>query len=699
MKENTPEKPDEKPLTHALEALLGGLGPIPDLGRKSPKPEISSAPISTVERQSLSAAQDEASASLYGLPSKAPMPCNPKEEFVNSDENMINKNCQASKKIGTEEIQIDGERYKKEQDDAAPLAIPNGKVSSISPKSVGLEITSTHDSGTNNPVIPGLFLYSGSNANEDPLHRKPLSCDGDMLDVIISNDLINKDGTQPLNPNTKSTTETPTIIKTTNINVNGEENAEWENDSSPLEDTSDEENSSSDDSSSNDSEEGEDSFKLLTPEEQARILMAGDGGSDDEGMDKLKGPGGQLRTKNEILEVVIPKTEVTITQDMPIIELGVIEQIVENTVLIKANISGEYKVLESGSVLCLSDRSVIGVIAETMGRVQQPLYSVMFTNAAEISEAGLSVGSKIFYSENHATYVFTKTLKAIKGSDASNINDEEVGDDEIEFSDDEAEAEHKRRVKQKRQEKRDEKTNLNDSSKRGRQQSQKLQQISEGSQKNDIKYEDDEPYKPLPRPAGFANHIVGCEATSEDILPTGQAKPSFGQKNKNGGRGNRNRPNGNRGRKRANQKRRGQAAAASTNNSYQQVFDPSLHNTVYQNPSLGSHNDMLSQTIPGTTYGTPQCALNMGQFQEYENQQLCTQQWPPLFPAINPFPQFNPYQSNQTAFNNWANLNQPLPNGAFINPAFFNQQIGPSQQENQQNGQNPYESTERIYYH
>lgn len=207
--------------------------------------------------------------------------------------------------------------------------------------------------------------------------------------------------------------------------------------------------------------------------------------------------------------------------------------------------------------------------------------------------------------------------------------------------------------------------------------------------KKDINYEDDEPYKPLPRPAGYANHIVGCEATSEDILPTGQAKPSFGNKNKNGGRGNRNRPNGNRGRKRANQKRRGPAAATSTNNSYQQAFDPSLHTAAYQNPSLGSHNDMLSQTIPGTTYGTPQCSLNMGQFPEYENHQPFPQQWPPLFPAITPFPQFNPYQSNQTTFNNWANINQPLPNGAFINPAFFNQQIGHSLQENQQNGQNP----------
>ena len=94
-----------------------------------------------------------------------------------------------------------------------------------------------------------------------------------------------------------------------------EEHPEWEVDSSPIESSSDD--SSSDDSSSEDSdEEGENSYKLLSPEEQAKILMAGDGGSDDEG-DKqgVKGPGGQLRTKNEIPEEVIPKPNVEITTE------------------------------------------------------------------------------------------------------------------------------------------------------------------------------------------------------------------------------------------------------------------------------------------------------------------------------------------------------------------------------------------------
>lgn len=43
----------------------------------------------------------------------------------------------------------------------------------------------------------------------------------------------------------------------------------------------------------------------------------------------------------------------------------------------------------------------------------------------------------------HSKFVFPSQLKAMKGSDASNLFDEEIGEDEAEFSDDEQEAAHK----------------------------------------------------------------------------------------------------------------------------------------------------------------------------------------------------------------------------------------------------------------
>ena len=243
----------------------------------------------------------------------------------------------------------------------------------------------------------------------------------------------------------------PTFEELAEANKDNEE-AEFELDSSPLgtDSSSDE---STDTTSSDDSDA--DDYEMLSPAEQARRLMAEDGGSDGDGKGKGRKNVAEIpRTLNEKLDELVPKPTVAITEDMKIEELGLVENTVENLALIKANTSGEYQVLESGSLLCLLDRSVIGVVSETLGRVQQPYYSVRFTNSTAIAEAGIEKDTKVFYVVQHSTTVFTQPLKAFKGSDASNLHDEEVADDELEFSDDEAEAEHRRQIKKHRMAKR-----------------------------------------------------------------------------------------------------------------------------------------------------------------------------------------------------------------------------------------------------
>ncbi|KAH7064635.1 Gar1/Naf1 RNA binding region-domain-containing protein, partial [Macrophomina phaseolina] len=96
-----------------------------------------------------------------------------------------------------------------------------------------------------------------------------------------------------------------------------------------------------------------------------------------------KGTGAQLRTANEVVEQKIEKPDVTVTPEMAITELGNVESVVDNMILIKANTSGEYQVLESGSVLCKDDKTVIGAVADTLGRVQEPLYTVAFNSGEE----------------------------------------------------------------------------------------------------------------------------------------------------------------------------------------------------------------------------------------------------------------------------------------------------------------------------
>ncbi|EXJ86675.1 hypothetical protein A1O3_03628 [Capronia epimyces CBS 606.96] len=235
----------------------------------------------------------------------------------------------------------------------------------------------------------------------------------------------------------------------------GAEGAEWEIDSSPYESSSDSDSDSSSDTTSSEEDSDDDAdgdYAMLDPEETARILMQGDAGSDDEGGRTRDKTDAVLRTAHEQMEAVIPKPDITVTEDMKIEELGNVEIVVENTVVIKAKTSGEYQVLETGSLICLQDRSVVGVVADLIGRVEEPRYTIRFNNDDEIKEAGLSsTGATVFYVPQHSTFVFTQPLKGVKGSDASNFHDEEVGEDEMEFSDDEAEAEYKRQMKARRQ--------------------------------------------------------------------------------------------------------------------------------------------------------------------------------------------------------------------------------------------------------
>ncbi len=311
-----------------------------------------------------------------------------------------------------------------------------------------------HSSGTvlDNRIWLGGYLVENATSKALDSHTARAGTSTDVLQNN-DNDQSSDNGQEGLFSGTNLIAErSQKAISTEPTFDKDDEEAEFELDSSPLGSESSSDDST--DTSSSDDNDADD-YEMLSPAEQARRLMAEDGGSDDDGKGKGRRAIAEVpRTLNEKPDEVVPKPNVAVTEHMKIEELGLVENTIENLALIKANTSGEYQVLESGSLLCLQDRSVIGVVSETLGRVQQPYYSVRFTNPTAIGEAGVEKGAKIFYVTQHSTAVFTQPLKAFKGSDASNLHDEEVGDDELEFSDDEAEAEHKRQIKQHRMAKR-----------------------------------------------------------------------------------------------------------------------------------------------------------------------------------------------------------------------------------------------------
>lgn len=312
-------------------------------------------------------------------------------------------------------------------------------------------------------------------------------------------------------------------------------NGEWEADSSPYESSSSD-SSSSDDSDDDDSD---DEKGRLDPKELARILM--EEASDDEGEKKGSASGGQLRTKNEVPEQVIPRPDVTITEDMKLVPLGEVEHIIGNTIVIKAYTSGEYQVLESGSVLIAEDRSIIAAVAEQFANVKEPRYAAYFTNEEEIKSLNIDRGNKVFYTNAHATFVFTEPLKGLKGTDASNLNDEELGVDEMEFSDDEKEAAYKKELKEKRRARQNGRGG-GDTSRSARSGASEV--IPNPSSLN-YDDEDDGPYRPLARPANFGQGATAFTNGSGSSTFAGFDAVSY-----RGGRGGRGDSRGGRGRSR-----------------------------------------------------------------------------------------------------------------------------------------------------
>lgn len=187
--------------------------------------------------------------------------------------------------------------------------------------------------------------------------------------------------------------------------------------------------------------------------------------SDDEpvnepdAVDDQKGSDIPPKTKHEVLdeEISMPPISQLEPADLPLLHhIGKIHSIVDNVVLVaqteeptEDQSQRAFDVLDSGSLLSLKDGRVLGLVYETFGSVKAPFYSVRFPSEDSIDRDTINPGVPVYYLPTSSTYVLARAIRT-KGSDASNIWDEEVGEDEAEYSDDEEEAAAKRRAKQER---------------------------------------------------------------------------------------------------------------------------------------------------------------------------------------------------------------------------------------------------------
>ena len=176
-----------------------------------------------------------------------------------------------------------------------------------------------------------------------------------------------------------------------------------------------------------------------------------------------------LRTKNELPEpdIMIPSIA-EVGPDEQLEKVGEIMTIVNNVVVVKGEASSTHRAsehaLDSETLLVFEDRKILGYVSaslalllliplpfaqihETFGPTYQPMYQVKFNSAHPLDLNEAHVSRPVFHVPARSKYVFVSELTRLRGSDASNVHDEEPAEYELEFSDDEAEAVHKARLR------------------------------------------------------------------------------------------------------------------------------------------------------------------------------------------------------------------------------------------------------------
>ncbi|OAD04184.1 hypothetical protein MUCCIDRAFT_37049 [Mucor lusitanicus CBS 277.49] len=142
-------------------------------------------------------------------------------------------------------------------------------------------------------------------------------------------------------------------------------------------------------------------------------------------------PDGIVKTAHEIVDIVVEKPQFEMTPQTEIIFAGSIFQIIDNVIVIHCKPHSEFSTLDQGSLLVYENREVMGEVFETFGPVARPYYSVRFNDAKEINQEFAKVGQDVYFvpSYQKTQIVETEKLRKIKGTDASNVYDEEVGED------------------------------------------------------------------------------------------------------------------------------------------------------------------------------------------------------------------------------------------------------------------------------
>ena len=178
----------------------------------------------------------------------------------------------------------------------------------------------------------------------------------------------------------------------------------------------------------------------------------------DEGGKKNKTEVTVVKTKNEVARSELPEPEPwpdKIDPSEAVEHVGTLCHCIDDIVTVQAlpspgdrDADSDSRAIDEGSILCFEDRTVLGRVDEVFGQVSQPFYAVRFGKTRRPDMERCKPGTKVFMAVEHTTFVRMDQVMLDRGSDASNIYDEEPAPEELDYSDDEEEARAKSLLKQ-----------------------------------------------------------------------------------------------------------------------------------------------------------------------------------------------------------------------------------------------------------
>jgi len=191
-------------------------------------------------------------------------------------------------------------------------------------------------------------------------------------------------------------------------------------------------------------------------------------GIDDGTMNKYTGTRHEIINEKERKDYPIP---FEVTNEDKFEECGIVKNIIENEILMTGINNNVLKVLNLDNIIFLPNKKYIGFIDDVIGKIDNPVYAIkIYPNIIEekIIEK-INPGDKLFFCSNKANVINAIELKnKSKGCDASNAFDEEVSEDERDYSDDEEEVKakvrrknNKKNKKKKIEENNDDNKNMN----------------------------------------------------------------------------------------------------------------------------------------------------------------------------------------------------------------------------------------------